>query len=87
MQVSLDTSFLITFADPGRPNHAVALEYFRHCLTQRIPRPSAAPREIMTPVVARASRPYVPKLSAPTHGACFFGHSDLVILSSFVIRH
>lgn len=36
-QVSLDTSFLITFADPGRPNHAVALEYFRHCLTQRIP--------------------------------------------------
>ena len=37
LQVSLDTSFLITFADPERPNHAVALEYFRHCLTQRIP--------------------------------------------------
>jgi hypothetical protein len=37
LQVSLDTSFLITFADPGRPHHAVALEYFRHCLTQRIP--------------------------------------------------
>jgi len=37
LQVSLDTSFLITFADPDRPNHAVALEYFRHCLTQRIP--------------------------------------------------
>jgi predicted nucleic acid-binding protein len=36
-QVSLDTSFLITFADPGRQNHAVALEYFRHCLSQRIP--------------------------------------------------
>jgi hypothetical protein len=36
-QVSLDTSFLITFADPGRAHHAVALEYFRHCLTQRIP--------------------------------------------------
>jgi len=37
LQVSLDTSFLITFADPDRPNHAVALEYFRHCLTQHIP--------------------------------------------------
>ena len=37
LQVSLDTSFLITFADPGRAHHAVALEYFRHCLTQRIP--------------------------------------------------
>lgn len=36
LQVSLDTSFLITFADPNRPNHAVALEYFRHCLTQHI---------------------------------------------------
>lgn len=37
LQVSLDTSFLITFADPGRPQHAVAVDYFRHCLTQRIP--------------------------------------------------
>ena len=37
IQVSLDTSFLITFADPERPNHAVAVEYFRHCLAQRIP--------------------------------------------------
>lgn len=37
LQVSLDTSFLITFADPGRGNHAVAVDYFRHCLTQRIP--------------------------------------------------
>ena len=37
LQVSLDTSFLISFADPGRPNHAVAVDYFRHCLTQRIP--------------------------------------------------
>lgn len=37
LQVSLDTSFLITFADPGRTNHAVAVDYFRHCLTQRIP--------------------------------------------------
>ena len=37
IQVSLDTSFLITFADPDRPNHAVAVDYFRHCLTQRIP--------------------------------------------------
>jgi len=37
IQVSLDASFLITFADPGRAHHAVAVDYFRHCLTQRIP--------------------------------------------------
>lgn len=37
VQVSLDTSFLISFADPGRANHAVAVDYFRHCLAQRIP--------------------------------------------------
>lgn len=36
-QVSLDTSFLISFADPDRANHAVAVEYFRHCLAERIP--------------------------------------------------
>lgn len=37
IQVSLDTSFLISFADPDRPHHAVAVDYFRHCLAQRIP--------------------------------------------------
>lgn len=37
IQVSLDTSFLISFADPGRPNHTVAVDYFRHCLAQQIP--------------------------------------------------
>jgi len=37
LQVSLDTSFLISFAASGRPNHLVAVEYFRHCLAQRIP--------------------------------------------------
>ena len=37
VQVSLDTSFLISFADPERANHAVAVEYFRHCLASRIP--------------------------------------------------
>lgn len=37
LQVSLDTSFLISFADPARPNHLVAVEYFRHCLTRHIP--------------------------------------------------
>jgi len=37
IQVSLDTSFLISFASPDRPNHAVAVEYYRHCLAQRIP--------------------------------------------------
>lgn len=37
IQVSLDTSFLISFADPGRVHHAVAVDYFRHCLAQSIP--------------------------------------------------
>lgn len=37
VQVSLDTSFLISFADPGRANHAVAVDYFRYCLAHRIP--------------------------------------------------
>lgn len=37
IQVSLDTSFLISFADPDRPNHPVAVDYFRHCLSKRIP--------------------------------------------------
>jgi predicted nucleic acid-binding protein len=37
IQVSLDTSFLISFADPNRPHHAIAVDYFRHCLAQRIP--------------------------------------------------
>ena len=37
IQVSLDTSFLISFADPDRPNHAAAVDYFRHCLGQQIP--------------------------------------------------
>ena len=33
LQVSLDTSFLITFADPGRANHAVAVDYFAQVIT------------------------------------------------------
>jgi len=37
IQVSLDTSFLISFSDPDRPNHAAAVDYFRHCLAQRVP--------------------------------------------------
>jgi hypothetical protein len=36
-QVSLDTSFLISFADPARRNHTVAVEYFRHFLARQIP--------------------------------------------------
>ncbi len=30
--ICVDTSFLITFADPTRPNHRTAVEYYRHCL-------------------------------------------------------
>lgn len=37
IQVSLDTSVLISFADPDRENHAVAVEYFRYCSAERIP--------------------------------------------------
>jgi predicted nucleic acid-binding protein len=37
LQVSLDTSFLISFVDPSRSNHPAAVDYFRHCLAQRIP--------------------------------------------------
>lgn len=35
--VLLDTSFLITFIDPNRPNHKVADNYFRECVARRIP--------------------------------------------------
>ena len=37
IQISLDTSFLISFADPNRPHHTTAVDSFRHCLAQRIP--------------------------------------------------
>jgi predicted nucleic acid-binding protein len=37
LELSLDTSFLISFADPNRPNHGVAVEYFRHCVAEHIP--------------------------------------------------
>jgi predicted nucleic acid-binding protein len=36
-QVSLDTSFLISFANPTRDNHATAQAYFRHCVERGIP--------------------------------------------------
>ena len=32
VKICVDTSFLITFADPTRPNHSVAVDYFRHCV-------------------------------------------------------
>jgi len=35
--VLLDTSFLITFANPKRPNHAVARRYFNHFAGEGIP--------------------------------------------------
>lgn len=37
LPVCLDTSYLISFADPTRPHHGTALEYFRHCLAAGIP--------------------------------------------------
>lgn len=35
--VLLDTSFLISFVDPTRGNHQVALRYFRHFVDEGIP--------------------------------------------------
>lgn len=35
--VILDTSFLITLADPKRSNHGVARRYWRHFAEQSIP--------------------------------------------------
>ena len=35
--ILVDTSFLISLADPGRPNHAVAEAYFREALRRGVP--------------------------------------------------
>ena len=35
--VLLDTSFLITFADPARPHHHTARQYFRACIQRQVP--------------------------------------------------
>lgn len=35
--VLVDTSYLITLADPARPNHAVAVAYFREALRVGVP--------------------------------------------------
>ncbi len=37
ISILLDTSFLITLADPARPNHATALRYLREALAQGAP--------------------------------------------------
>jgi predicted nucleic acid-binding protein len=37
IQVSLDTSFLISFVDNRRVHHSIAVDYFRHCITESIP--------------------------------------------------
>lgn len=35
--VLLDTSFLISFANPQRPHHAAAMQYFRECVRRQVP--------------------------------------------------
>lgn len=35
--VLLDTSFLISFVNPQRPNHAVARQYFQHFVDEGVP--------------------------------------------------
>ena len=37
IQVSLDTSFLISFADPARPHHQVAVDYLDYFVANKIP--------------------------------------------------
>lgn len=37
IQVSLDTSFLISFADRTRKHHSIAKDYFNHCVEKQIP--------------------------------------------------
>jgi hypothetical protein len=32
-KICVDTSFLITFVDPSRPHHSIAVDYFRHCVS------------------------------------------------------
>jgi hypothetical protein len=35
--ILLDTSFLISFADPNQPNHSVAVQYFQYFVDESIP--------------------------------------------------
>lgn len=35
--VLLDTSFLISLSDPARPNHGVAMDYYRECVRRQVP--------------------------------------------------
>lgn len=35
--VLLDTSFLISLSDPARPNHSVAMDYYRECVRRQVP--------------------------------------------------
>lgn len=37
IHVSLDTSFLISFADPKRTHHSIAVNYFKHCVASGFP--------------------------------------------------
>ena len=37
ISILVDTSFLITLADPARRNHEVAKTYFRLCLKANVP--------------------------------------------------
>ena len=37
ISVLLDTSFLISFADSSRTNHATALGYYRECVRRQVP--------------------------------------------------
>lgn len=35
--VLLDTSFLISLSDPGRPNHHAAVKYYKECIARQVP--------------------------------------------------
>jgi predicted nucleic acid-binding protein len=35
--VLLDTSFLISFSDPARPQHEAAMAYYKECVRRQVP--------------------------------------------------
>lgn len=76
--VLLDTSFLITMADPRRDRHAVAKQYFQHFLVSRMP------MMVSSIVVAEfCVRQELPTLPLEQLILLSFTHEDAVVAASF----
>jgi len=76
--VLLDTSYLITLADPRRPRHAIAKQYFQHFLSNRMPMVISA--IVVAEFCARqelATLPLEQLILLP------FTHEDAVVSASF----